>query len=283
MTDPMADLHDRGRENFAGLVDDGAKRLDALFATIPALGELAVGTVYGHLHERPALDNRTREAATLAAIVAAGMVGPPLSVHLRTGLASGLAQSDFRPVSEIPRTGGRFEVVSDYQPAGDQPAAIDELERRVRAGEKDIVLLGATGTGKSATTAWLIERVQRPTLVMAPNKTLAAQLANELRELLPNNAVEYFVSYYDYYQPEAYIAQTDTYIEKDSSINEDVERLRHSATSNLLLRRDVVVVASVSCIYGLGTPQSYLDRSVKLEVGGSVAADAFLRALVDVQ
>ena len=145
------------------------------------------------------------------------------------------------------------------------------------------MLLGATGTGKSATTAWLIERLQRPTLVMAPNKTLAAQLANELREMLPNNAVEYFVSYYDYYQPEAYIAQTDTYIEKDSSINEDVERLRHSATMNLLSRRDVVVVASVSCIYGLGTPQSYLDRSVKLEVGGTVERDALLRALVDVQ
>ncbi|WP_410672417.1 excinuclease ABC subunit UvrB [Amycolatopsis sp. cmx-4-68] len=194
-----------------------------------------------------------------------------------------LAQSDFRPVSEIPRTGGRFEVVSDYQPAGDQPAAIDELERRVRAGEKDIVLLGATGTGKSATTAWLIERVQRPTLVMAPNKTLAAQLANELRELFPHNAVEYFVSYYDYYQPEAYIAQTDTYIEKDSSINDDVERLRHSATMNLLSRRDVIVVASVSCIYGLGTPQSYLDRSSKLKVGMQLDRDVFLRALVDVQ
>ena len=147
-----------------------------------------------------------------------------------------------------------------HQPAGDQPAAIDELERRIRAGEQDVVLLGATGTGKSATTAWLIERVQRPTLVMAPNKTLAAQLANELRELLPHNAVEYFVSYYDYYQPEAYIPQTDTYIEKDSSINDDVERLRHSATMYLLSRRDVIVVASVSCIYGLGTPQSYLDR-----------------------
>ncbi|MEU0788434.1 excinuclease ABC subunit UvrB [Amycolatopsis sp. NPDC005961] len=194
-----------------------------------------------------------------------------------------LAQSDFRPVSEIPRTGGRFEVVSDYQPAGDQPAAIDELERRVRAGEKDIVLLGATGTGKSATTAWLIERVQRPTLVMAPNKTLAAQLANELRELFPHNAVEYFVSYYDYYQPEAYIAQTDTYIEKDSSINDDVERLRHSATMNLLSRRDVIVVASVSCIYGLGTPQSYLDRSSMLKVGMQLDRDVFLRALVDVQ
>jgi excinuclease ABC subunit B len=194
-----------------------------------------------------------------------------------------LAESEFRPIGEIERTGVPFEVVSPYQPAGDQPAAIDELERRVRAGEHDIVLLGATGTGKSATTAWLIERVQRPTLVMAPNKTLAAQLANELRELLPNNSVEYFVSYYDYYQPEAYIAQTDTYIEKDSSINEDVERLRHSATSNLLLRRDTVVVASVSCIYGLGTPQSYLDRSVKLEVGEEIDRDTLLRALVDVQ
>jgi excinuclease ABC subunit B len=194
-----------------------------------------------------------------------------------------LAQSDHRPVSEIPRSGGRFEVVSDYSPAGDQPAAIDELERRVNAGEKEVVLLGATGTGKSATTAWLIERVQRPTLVMAPNKTLAAQLANELRDLFPNNAVEYFVSYYDYYQPEAYIAQTDTYIEKDSSINDDVERLRHSATMNLLSRRDVIVVASVSCIYGLGTPQSYLDRSSKLEVGAEISRDVFLRALVDIQ
>ena len=192
-------------------------------------------------------------------------------------------QSDTRPVEEVPREGGRFEVVSEFQPAGDQPAAIDELERRIRADEQDVVLLGATGTGKSATTAWLIERLQRPTLVMAPNKTLAAQLANELREMLPNNAVEYFVSYYDYYQPEAYIAQTDTYIEKDSSINDDVERLRHSATMNLLSRRDVVVVASVSCIYGLGTPQSYLDRSVQLQVGTEIVRDTLLRALVDVQ
>jgi excinuclease ABC subunit B len=186
-------------------------------------------------------------------------------------------------VEEIPRDLGRFEVVSEYEPAGDQPAAIDELERRIRANEQDVVLLGATGTGKSATTAWLIERLQRPTLVMAPNKTLAAQLANELREMLPNNAVEYFVSYYDYYQPEAYIAQTDTYIEKDSSINDDVERLRHSATMNLLSRRDVVVVASVSCIYGLGTPQSYLDRSVRLNIGTEIDRDTLLRALVDVQ
>jgi len=194
-----------------------------------------------------------------------------------------VAHSEYRAVEDVVRTGGRFEVVSPYQPAGDQPAAIDELERRIRAGEKHVVLLGATGTGKSATTAWLIERLQRPTLVIEPNKTLAAQMANELREMLPHNAVEYFVSYYDYYQPEAYIAQTDTYIEKDSSINEDVERLRHSATSALLSRRDVVVVASVSCIYGLGTPQSYLDRSVQLNVGDEVDRDALLRLLVDVQ
>ncbi|EOM78514.1 excinuclease ABC subunit UvrB [Rhodococcus rhodnii] len=194
-----------------------------------------------------------------------------------------VAHSEFRPIGEIERADSPFQVVSEYEPAGDQPAAIDDLERRIRAGEKDIVLMGATGTGKSATTAWMIERVQRPTLVMAPNKTLAAQLANELREMLPNNAVEYFVSYYDYYQPEAYIAQTDTYIEKDSSINDDVERLRHSATSALLSRRDVVVVASVSCIYGLGTPQSYLDRSIQLEVGVEVPRDALLRLLVDVQ
>src|SRR5918911_814914 len=184
---------------------------------------------------------------------------------------------------EIPRLDGTFQVVSDYVPSGDQPAAIEELERRVRRGDRHVVLMGATGTGKSATTAWLVERLQRPTLVMAPNKTLAAQLANELREMLPHNAVEYFVSYYDYYQPEAYIAQTDTYIEKDSSINDDVERLRHSATSSLLSRRDVVVVASVSCIYGLGTPQSYLDRSVELAVGQEVPRDALLRLLVDVQ
>ena len=194
-----------------------------------------------------------------------------------------LSYSEFRPVGDIERAEGKFEVISDYEPAGDQPKAINELASRIEGGERDIVLLGATGTGKSATAAWLIEKVQRPTLVMAPNKTLAAQLANELRSLLPNNAVEYFVSYYDYYQPEAYIAQTDTYIEKDSSINEDVERLRHSATSALLSRRDVVVVSSVSCIYGLGTPQSYLDRSVWLKVGEEVDRDQFLRLLVDIQ
>ncbi|MCA1185172.1 MULTISPECIES: excinuclease ABC subunit UvrB [unclassified Saccharopolyspora] len=193
------------------------------------------------------------------------------------------ADTTFRPVSDIPRTGGRFRMVSDYDPSGDQPAAIDDLERRIKASEANVVLLGATGTGKSATTAWLIERLQRPTLVLEPNKTLAAQMANEMREFFPDNAVEYFVSYYDYYQPEAYVPQTDTYIEKDSSINEDVERLRHSATSNLLSRRDCVVVSSVSCIYGLGTPQSYLDRSIPLEVGGEIDRDMLLRALVDVQ
>lgn len=194
-----------------------------------------------------------------------------------------LSESEFRPVGEVERSAGKFEVISDYQPAGDQPKAIEELTARINNNERDIVLMGATGTGKSATAAWLIEQVQRPTLVMAPNKTLAAQLANELRQLLPNNAVEYFVSYYDYYQPEAYVAQTDTYIEKDSSINDDVERLRHSATSALLSRRDVVVVSSVSCIYGLGTPQSYLDRSVVLRVGEEVERDRFLRLLVDIQ
>jgi excinuclease ABC subunit B len=184
---------------------------------------------------------------------------------------------------DIPRLDGRFEVISDFKPSGDQPTAIEDMERRVRRGDRHVVLLGATGTGKSATTAWLVERLQRPTLVIAPNKTLCAQLAKEFRELLPNNAVEYFVSYYDYYQPEAYIPQTDTYIEKDSSINEEVERLRHSATMSLLTRRDVVVVATVSAIYGLGTPQEYLDRCVKIEIGQEVERDKLLRRLVDIQ
>ena len=188
-----------------------------------------------------------------------------------------------RPVTDLQRKLAPFKVVSDFEPSGDQPAAIDELERRVQAGEQHVVLLGATGTGKSATTAWLVERLQRPTLILAPNKTLAAQLANEFRELLPHNAVEYFVSYYDYYQPEAYVPQTDTYIEKDSSINEEVERLRHSATMSLLTRRDVVVVASVSCIYGLGTPQEYVDRMVRLDVGQEIERDKLLRKFVDVQ
>ena len=187
-----------------------------------------------------------------------------------------------RVKSDIVPSSGTFEVISDYEPSGDQPTAIAELERRIRADERDVVLLGATGTGKSATAAWLIERLQRPTLVMAPNKTLAAQLANELREMLPNNAVEYFVSYYDYYQPEAYVPQTDTYIEKDSAINSEVERLRHSATMSLLTRRDVVVVATVSCIYGLGTPQEYVDRAVRLRVGQEIEREQILRGLVGV-
>jgi excinuclease ABC subunit B len=188
-----------------------------------------------------------------------------------------------RPITDLQRTVAPFEVISEFVPAGDQPAAIAEIEKRIRNGDKNVVLLGATGTGKSATTAWLIERLQRPTLVLAPNKTLAAQLANEFRELLPNNAVEYFVSYYDYYQPEAYIPQSDTFIEKDSSVNEEVERLRHSATNSLLTRRDVIVVASVSCIYGLGTPQEYVDRMVRLKVGESIDRDSLLRRLVDIQ
>jgi len=188
-----------------------------------------------------------------------------------------------RPVTDLQRRVEPFQVISDYVPAGDQPAAIEEIVRRIDAGEQDVVLLGATGTGKSATTAWLIERLQRPTLVLAPNKTLAAQLANEFRELMPNNAVEYFVSYYDYYQPEAYVPQTDTFIEKDSSVNDEVERLRHSATNSLLTRRDVIVVATVSCIYGLGTPQEYVDRMVKLRVGDEIDRNVLLRRFVDIQ
>jgi len=188
-----------------------------------------------------------------------------------------------RPVNDLIRTVAPFKVVADYQPAGDQPAAIKDLEQRIRNGEKDIVLLGATGTGKSATTAWLIEKLQRPTLIIEPNKTLAAQIANELREMLPNNAVEYFVSYYDYYQPEAYVPQTDTFIEKDSSINEEVERLRHSATSSLLTRRDVVVVATVSCIYGLGTPEEYVKQAIRIRKNQDFSRDKLLRQLVSIQ
>ena len=188
-----------------------------------------------------------------------------------------------RPVTDLVRSEHPFEVVSEYSPSGDQPTAIADLTRRINDGEQDVVLLGATGTGKSATTAWLIEQVQRPTLIMAHNKTLAAQLASEFRELLPHNAVEYFVSYYDYYQPEAYVPQSDTYIEKDSSINAEVERLRHSATNSLLTRRDVVVVSSVSCIYGLGTPQEYVDRMVQLKVGQDLDRDELLTRFVDMQ
>ena len=188
-----------------------------------------------------------------------------------------------RPITDLARRVEPFKVISDYVPAGDQPAAIAELVKRIGKNEQDIVLLGATGTGKSATTAWLIEQLQRPTLVIAPNKTLAAQLANEFKELLPNNTVEYFVSYYDYYQPEAYVPQTDTFIEKDSSVNDEVERLRHSATNSLLTRRDVIVVATVSCIYGLGTPQEYVDRMVRLKVGDSIDRNQLLRKFVDIQ
>ena len=188
-----------------------------------------------------------------------------------------------RPVTDLQRKLNAFEVISDYIPSGDQPKAIAELAARINAGEQDVVLLGATGTGKSATTAWLIEKLQRPALVLAPNKTLAAQLANEFRELMPNNAVEYFVSYYDYYQPEAYVPQTDTFIEKDSSVNSEVERLRHSATNSLLTRRDVIVVATVSCIYGLGTPQEYVDRMIRLQIGDSIERNKLLRKFVDIQ
>ena len=188
-----------------------------------------------------------------------------------------------RPVTDLQRRVAPFKVESDYVPSGDQPTAIADIERRILAGEQDVVLLGATGTGKTASIAWAVERLQRPTLVMQPNKTLAAQFANELRQLLPNNAVEYFVSYYDYYQPEAYVPQTDTYIEKDSSINEEVERLRHSATNSLLTRRDVIVVSTVSCIYGLGTPQEYVDRMIRLKVGEEHDRDAMLRRLVEIQ
>jgi excinuclease ABC subunit B len=188
-----------------------------------------------------------------------------------------------RPVSDLQRKVNPFQVISDYVPAGDQPVAIEEIARRINDGVQDVVLLGATGTGKSATTAWLVEKLQRPTLVLAPNKLLAAQLANEFKELLPNNAVEYFVSYYDYYQPEAYVPQTDTFIEKDSSVNDEVERLRHSATNSLLTRRDVIVVATVSCIYGLGTPQEYVDRMIQLKVGDEIDRNTLLRRFVDIQ
>jgi len=185
--------------------------------------------------------------------------------------------------SDLRRSEAPFEVISEYKPSGDQPKAIEDLASRIQAGEQDVVLLGATGTGKSATTAWLVERLQRPTLVMAHNKTLAAQLTNEFRDLLPNNAVEYFVSYYDYYQPEAYVPQTDTFIEKDSSINEEVERLRYSATNSLLTRRDVIVVSSVSCIYGLGTPEEYIEGMVTLRIGDVVSRDHLLRTFVQNQ
>ncbi len=188
-----------------------------------------------------------------------------------------------RPVTEMIRKGAPFKVVSDFSPSGDQPTAIKDIARRLEAGERDVVLLGATGTGKTATIAWVVEKLQRPALVMEPNKTLAAQFTNELKHFFPENAVEYFVSYYDYYQPEAYVPQSDTYIEKDSSINEEVERLRHSATNSLLTRRDTIVVASVSCIYGLGSADEYIDQMVYLRVGEEIERDLLLRRLVDMQ
>src|SRR3954447_20952832 len=188
-----------------------------------------------------------------------------------------------RPVTDLERRVAPFEVKSEYTPSGDQPTAIAEIVKRIQGGEKDVVLLGATGTGKTATVAWVAEQLQRPILVMQPNKTLAAQFANELRQLFPDNAVEYFVSYYCFFQPEAHGPEADTYIEKDSSINEEVERLRHSATNSLLTRRDVVVVSTVSCIYGLGTPQEYVDRMVSLRVGDTVDRDQLLRRLVEIQ
>src|SRR3954447_18359679 len=174
-----------------------------------------------------------------------------------------------------------FKVVSDFAPAGDQPKAIDQLADGLLRGDRFQTLLGITGSGKSATMAWTIDRVQKPTLVIAPNKSLAAQLANEFKEFFPHNRVEYFVSYYDYYQPEAYIPSSDTYIEKDSSINDEIDRLRHAATAALLTRRDVIVVASVSCIYGLGNPEEYRDRTLVLHAGQAYDQRAILSRLVD--
>lgn len=188
-----------------------------------------------------------------------------------------------RALEHLRRQVAPFEVIADISPAGDQPQAIAAIEAKINAGEDDIVVLGATGTGKTATVAWLAERLQRPILVLQPNKTLAAQFANELRQLLPNNAVEYFVSYYDYYQPEAYVPQTDTYIEKDSSINEEVERLRHSATWSLLTRRDVIVVATVSCIYGLGSSEEYLNRMIHFKVGETLPRKELFHTLIEAQ
>src|SRR6058998_219797 len=176
-----------------------------------------------------------------------------------------------------------FKTTAAYRPTGDQPTAVATLAEGLEAGDRYQTLLGATGTGKTATMAWTIERIGRPALVIAHNKTLAAQLCNEFREFFPNNAVEYFVSYYDYYQPEAYVPQADLYIEKDSSRNDDIDRLRHSATSNILTRRDTIIVASVSCIYGLGSPDEYKEKVVALEVGEEHDRDLMLRKLIDIQ
>ncbi len=187
-------------------------------------------------------------------------------------------ESVIAPVDSQP-----FRVVSDFGAAGDQPTAIAALSEGLRRGDRFQTLLGITGSGKSATIAWTIEQVQRPTLILAPNKSLAAQLAQEMREFFPDNRVEYFVSYYDYYQPEAYIASSDTYIEKDSSINDEIDRLRHSATAGLLTRRDVIVVACVSCIYGMGNPEEYRGQMVDLSVGVDYDMRSILRRLVDLQ
>src|SRR5438477_7088681 len=176
-----------------------------------------------------------------------------------------------------------FRIASEFRPAGDQPGAIDTLAHGVEKSLDFQTLLGVTGSGKTATVAWLVERIQRPTLVISPNKSLAAQLANEFREFFPENAVEYFVSYYDYYQPEAYVPSSDTYIEKDSSVNDEIDRLRHSATSGLLSRRDVIVVASVSCIYGLGSPEEYSESTLMVKAGETVDQRDVLSKLVDMQ
>ena len=183
----------------------------------------------------------------------------------------------------VPEEGNRLEIVSEYEPAGDQPAAIAELLKGLRAGERDQVLLGVTGSGKTFTVAQVIAELQRPTLVLAPNKTLAAQLYGEMKSFFPNNAVEYFVSYYDYYQPEAYVARTDTYIEKESSVNEQIDRMRHSATRALLERRDVIIVASVSCIYGIGSVETYSSMVVSLKKGQRVERSALLKQFVELQ
>src|SRR5215207_6270916 len=231
----------------------------------------------------PRSSNSARVASRISLLRSARRSVTGMSATLGHMSVPGRRLVGMRSVSELQRQVAPFKVVSDYQASGDQPTAIDDLERRIHGGEQDVVLMGATGTGKTATVAWLTERLQRPTLVMMPNKTLAAQFANELRELFPNNAVEYFVSYYDYYQPEAYVPQTDTYIEKDSSVNEEVERLRHSATWSLLTRRDVIVVSTVSCIYGLGSAEEYLNRMVHVKVGDETDRDGLLRKLVGVQ
>ncbi len=210
-----------------------------------------------------------------------------MAIEIRTSLAepdSGEAFVPHRPTRPDKAEGGlKFVLKSDYSPAGDQPTAIREMTEAALAGDKDQVLLGVTGSGKTFTMAKVIEETQRPALILAPNKTLAAQLYGEFKEFFPHNAVRYFVSYYDYYQPEAYIPQRDIYIEKDASINEEIERLRLAATSALVSREDVIVIASVSCIYGLGSPDDYRKMMVRLQVGDTVDRDQTLLKLVDIQ